>query len=492
MQQSNDGSDRWRNRYDDIVRTTQGAIEKFGAEAMAARKRAQQIQDKEVGDGIYNSLAEILTLEEMEARFVYVADGGFVFDRKNPKHLMGLASFKTLLAASTTESVNPANGKIQTQSTAGLWVKSIQRDDVFSLTFRAGGEFFTLDPQGRQCVNTWTGFDRSVDPGDASAQPFIDHVAWLFGERADDFLDWLAHIEQAPGVLPHTAWLHISTSTGTGRGWLAGILARVFAGYSAPALDLMGTLTSGFNGRLAGKVFASTDEIREGGKGQWQHAEKLKELITAETREINPKYGRQSLEFNACRFLLFSNHRSAIPLTGSDRRMEVAINDSPARDEAYYARLYQLREDARFVAAVARFLGNRDIRHFNPGAHAKQSLDRDQVIDASTSEEQFELQDCTDKYPYELATAEMLKAWAGVDAFGGNAYSFKRNVESCGWVRIARVRWDFKGNQKRHFIYAKAAVADRWKKSQREFLNQIPKRYGGVADDVDWDLYDLV
>jgi hypothetical protein len=172
--------------------------------------------------------------------------------------------------------------------------------------------------------------------------------------------------------------------------------------------------------------------------------------------------------------------------------MEVAINDSPARDEAYYSRLYQLREDPRFVAAVARFLGNRDIRDFNPGAHAKQTDDRDQVIDASTSEEQVDLQDCTDKYPYELATAEMLKAWAGADAFGGNAYSFKRNVESCGWVRIARVSWMCKGYQKRQFIYAKAAAADRWKKNQREFLNQIPKRYGGVADDVDWDLYDFV
>ena len=38
------------------------------------------------------------------------------------------------------------------------------------------------------------------DPADAKM--LIDHIRWLFGDRAEEFLDWLAHLEQKPGELP--------------------------------------------------------------------------------------------------------------------------------------------------------------------------------------------------------------------------------------------------------------------------------------------------
>ena len=92
-------------------------------------------------------------------------------------------------------------------------------------------------------------------------------ATYLFGDDATRFLDWLAHIEQRPGELPHHGWLHISPEHGTGRNWLASVIARLWKGYVAPNFDLSGMLRTGFNGALSRKLIAIVDEIREGGSG---------------------------------------------------------------------------------------------------------------------------------------------------------------------------------------------------------------------------------
>jgi hypothetical protein len=159
-----------------------------------------------------------------------------------------------------------------------------------------------------------------------------------------------------------------------GRNWLAGVLARVWAGSVASNLDLVAMLKNGFNGQLSRKLLAVVDEIREGGRdSQWEHAEKLKSVITEETRLINPKYGRQTVEFNACRWLMFSNHLSAIPMDANDRRFEVVSLETAPHGASYYKQLYALWESPQFIAAVAQYLGQRDISRFNAGGHAKKT-----------------------------------------------------------------------------------------------------------------------
>ena len=127
------------------------------------------------------------------------------------------------------------------------------------------------------------------------ARAFIDHVYWLFGDSADRFMMWLAHIEQEPGILPHHGWLHISPTPGTGRNWLSSVLTRVWAGQVAASVNLHRLLTGDFNGPLAHKVLAISDEIRvaQKGSGRWIHKEKLDEMITCEYRQVNPKFGKE-------------------------------------------------------------------------------------------------------------------------------------------------------------------------------------------------------
>jgi hypothetical protein len=419
------------------------------------RRQRQQAQNRTIGEGdFFCALPEVMETSQMLDRFVFLSDGSMVFDTAHPKHTIGLGDFRNATAASFTEIPTgefARDGKPKTKRVqhAQTWVQHAERRTAIGTTFHAGAGVFVADPKGRHCVNTWTGFDRSADGSRGNASIILGHIQWLFKDRADDYLDWLAHIEQRPGELPHTSWLHIASNTGIGRNAMSGVLARVFAGYSALSVNLEGMLSSGFNDELSGKVLAVVDEIRTGGREQWAHAEKFKQTITEPQRQINPKFGRKSLEFNACRWLIFSNHRSALPLDDTDRRVEVVISDERPQSPEYYKRLYAAIDDGPLIAAFADFLRARNISTFNPGRQAKRSDDKRQVIEVNRSATQTDLVEFNEDYPCELVTAQRLQSADGMQAFGGDGAKFSYAAQTAGWEKLVRVT--IKGLQTRLF-----------------------------------------
>lgn len=354
------------------------------AASTEARRDHQKEENRRIGAGETNALTpDIITLDQALKRFVFISDGSRVADLQHPRLDLSLSDFNNTFAASLVRDRKGDNHAI-----TKLWRSNKSRQTVATRTFRAGAGEITTNPNDLSAINTWRRIIRA--PGDAAlAAPFVNHIKWLFGDQADDFLDFLAHIEQKPGELPHTAWLHIAEKTGLGRNWIAGVLARVWPGYVAASLDVVQILEGSFNGPLAGKLLAQVDEIREGGSTNgWRISEKLKSLINEFIRTINPKYGRVTQEFNCCRWLFFSNHRSALRLTENDRRFNISICEAEPRDPEYYKSLYQLLEQPGFILGVAAFFAQRDISRFNPGARAKPSKGRSAVIAESRSEAQ--------------------------------------------------------------------------------------------------------
>lgn len=213
------------------------------------------------------------------------------------------------------------------------------------------------------------------------------------------FLNWLAHIVQHPEVLPHTAYLMITQTTGIGRNLLASMIVRVLRGYVAAGISLPEILDGGFTGRVSQKLLAIVDEAREGGgERRYQRAEKLKSIITEVHRHINHKYGLQFVEKNCCRWLMFSNHLDAIPFDVFDRRIVVIANPTERREPAYYERMFPLLDDHIFIAAVRRLLETRDISLFRPGEiapmnEAKQKALAGMMTDAERVVAEFK-EDC--------------------------------------------------------------------------------------------------
>lgn len=415
MQRSALARDKWE-REDYLPRTILSAVARqFEVFVDEATRRREQIEEAmRIGEGSDEiRLAGTITLDEMLPRFVFIQDGQQVVDLQQPQHVAALGDWKATFKASTTtlEVKGQFNfdgtPKTKTYETAALWEKSPKRQIAQAVTFLAGGKRVVRDPKGREAVNTWNPPERSTLPGDPSL--FLEHVGYLFGDDAPRFLDWLAHIEQRPGELPQFGWLHISDKQGTGRNWIAGVVARLWPGYAAVNFDLAAFFRTGFNDRLSSKIIAVVDEINEGAnESKWRNSETMKSLVNEGQRTINPKFGRIREEFNACRWLVFSNHRGALALNETDRRFNVVIREGVPRAPDYYARLYAALKEPAFIAGVAHFLRTRDLSAFNPGAHAVMNAAKEAVIAANRSEADDLLVDLARVWPADVIQTSTL------------------------------------------------------------------------------------
>lgn len=189
-------------------------------------------------------------------------------------------------------------------------------------------------------------------------------------------------------MLPHTHYLMVASQTGIGRNWLTSLLARVWAGATRLGFDLVGAMQSGFNGALSRRLLVIVDELKaaDTSYGTASHAQQLKTMLTVEHRGINPKFGRQHIEFNCARWLMLSQHYDALPLERADRRVIVITNPTERRSTDYYAAAYARLDDADFVQAVGHWLAARDIRGFNPSEPAPLTASKAKAIDACVSD----------------------------------------------------------------------------------------------------------
>lgn len=451
--------------------------EEYLEQQRLARRERQMEENRQIGEETPPVvMPEILTPSQMLTRFAFAYHGSAVVDLENPMVSYALPDFRNMTAASRL--------KIEEKEVpvAGVWLKHPKRITVASRTFRPGHSQFTTDPDGRACVNTWQPFER-FEPSLRSAENvalFEDHIDFLFGADAGRFLDWLAHIEQKPGQLPHVAWLHIAEATGVGRNWVASVLTRIWRGRVAASFNLTSTLATGFNAHLSNKLLAVVDEVREGGRDDaWAHSEALKTLVTQETRLINEKYGRQWTEYNCCRLLLFSNHWNALPLDDTDRRFEVAAWGGKKRTPAYYSRLYGALADGGFTSDIATWLAQRDISSFNPGAHASASAAKKILVAGQISEPKSYGLAIRDGWPSDLisctALAEVIDPRSN-----GSLSALVRNVAiECGMRPFTR-RVRVAGKPTR--LYA-IRNAERWAKAAgKEIAAEVMRGFPGALD----------
>jgi hypothetical protein len=409
-------------------------------EAEAERRREQREANRKIGAGsnIIPS-TEIHTVSEMLGRYVFIREGSLVADVTCPHAVLSLTDFKNATAGSKHKVGTAAGVKMLPASK--VWLESADRQEADTLTFHAGAKRMTVAPDAnKRALNLWVPTVRPDPPEnwEWQAARFVNHVHWLWGDQADAFLDWLAHIEQKPGELPHYGWIHISRIHGKGRNWISSVLSRLWRGNVAASLDLIGVLEDGFSGRLSRCLLAIIDEINEGGNHTYRHAQALRQIVTAEVREINPKYGRRHIEYNAARWLLFSNHAGAIPLGDDDRRFWVVSHEGPARDEAYYTSLYGRLEDLAFIASVAEYLRTRNIAGFNPGQRPAITEAKAELIAVTQSEEEATFKELVARWPVDLITASELWPHLGLDELKRPAT--RHAMERAGIRKLRKVR----------------------------------------------------
>lgn len=381
-----------------------------------ARRQAQKEETRLLGESIGPEVSitpTVMNLKQMLSDLVYVARGKGVVMR-GTKQAFKLDDASVFFAASKTE-VPGDEGKTKSVATLSCWLGNAeQRKTVGLMTWRPSEREFCepvemVDGHGT-AYNTWRGLRpyQVPDNWETWANWFNYHLSYLVPVDAERgrFLQWLAHIVQRPGELPHTAYLMVTKTTGTGRNWLTSVLARVLTGYTALGVSLGPILDGKFNGILSQKLLATVDEVREGLEGdKYARGEALKKLITEERRQIDHKYGLQLVEQNCCRWLILSNHESdALPFDNTDRRLNVIANPEHRRDEAYYATLYSLLAEPAFVASVRHLLQTTSLEGFNAGAPAVMNDAKQRMVENMTGAVDRAVAGFMDTWPDRVAT----------------------------------------------------------------------------------------
>jgi hypothetical protein len=430
-------------------------LDKDAAEAKRAdneRRNQQRAENVAIGQGPPQEapLPEIFTEEQLHKRAVYIVQGRQI--ALLPKNEGDRVEFYTgedftgyaLASRELVEDAKRSDGKrsIRSVSVVQKWMFSTVRITVQTRTFAPGQGRFCHDPEGTLAINSFTPWIRKA-PRDwrKRVKRALEHIAYLIPDKAQYglFLDWLAHIEQHPGVLPHHGWLFITPSFGVGRNWLASLLVRVWPGYVAPSLNLTKLLKSDFNEPLKRKVLAIVDEIVSGetGNARYTLENALRQMVTEGERWINEKNRPQYLEHNAVRWLLFSNHENALPLSPRDRRFEVVANPVEPKPLPYYTELYSLLTDRDFIASFAMYLSKRDVTSFNPGRMPTNNAAKQAVIEASKSELRRNLEFVVEHWGAEVAATYHLCRAAGVRSEEpGQARSFGHVMRELGCERF--------------------------------------------------------
>ena len=435
------------------------------AEEEEDRRAEQLARNIEIGDEIDEPiLPVILTLEEMIARFVYIGQSGVVVDRVSGR-------IRKKDVANTEYAASQTKVKKKPVLTLKLWLKSEQRVGVDMLAWVPGQPQICAPPESTQgettAFNSWRGLRPLRPPAPknwkARSKPFIDHIAFLMPDKSERerFIQWLAHIVQRPEVLPHTCYLMTTPKTGIGRNLLASMLTRALRGHVAASISLPELLDGGFNGRLSRKLLAIVDEAREGtGDKRYARGERLKTIVNQEHRDINPKYGVQSVEKNCCRWLMFSNHPDALPFDNTDRRIIVIENPEQQKPPAYYEQLFRLLDDKLFISSIRKLLETWDISTFRPGEHAPMNAAKVKALDFMMGDVDRLVNDFKEDCKTELTSRETIRSFVDEQTQGRiNETHLTHAIAASGMVNTGRripVPETFTGGKRQSIVIVKA------------------------------------
>jgi hypothetical protein len=398
---------------DSILEAMNANLSAFSdAESHELRKQWTRQRNWDIANGgrtLEPFKSERVNLEQMLERCIYVMARDEVV-MLPPDHLsdygLRLASipprhFKNMTAGNLVQDGTRTNrhGDPVLVEAADLWLKDSERKNVTEAMYAIGKERFISSPSGDLSVNLWTPMKRRRVEADINI--FHTHMSYIVPNHDDreKFLDWLAHCEQQPQVLPHYGWLFWTEKFGVGRNWLSSVLSRVWVGEVAPSLDLVALLGGTFNNALSCRRCAVVDEIHIGTNNSlFTLSARLRQIMTEEIRMINPKYGKMTAEYNTTRWLVFSNHDDALPIPEDDRRFEIVHNPEWVQPQEYYDRLYRALDDDEFIAGVSHFLASRDLSKFNPGARPRMTDAKRHIIKTSTPQLERDAQETVKKW----------------------------------------------------------------------------------------------
>lgn len=267
-----------------------------------------------------------------------------------------------------------------------LWLEHPERLTLRDIQYFPGKPRI-YELQGELMLNNHKGNDLVAveEAHPAQIQPFLDHVEYLFPEKDDRdlFTRWLAVTIQRPQF--RVPWMPLIISEpGVGKGWLYELL-QLLMGRDNCAVIVPKDLESGFNEWLFEKTLVLVDELKIGGKGQYDVIESMKAIISNPQINVNIKFGAKGDYLIFPNLLGYSNHSNAAPLPQDDRRFWVHQVLAGRQAPDYYDDLFKWL-DTDGPAHVYAWLKALDISKWNAAAPPPMTKAKQHMINSFKSE----------------------------------------------------------------------------------------------------------
>lgn len=224
------------------------------------------------------------------------------------------------------------------------------------------------------------------------------HIAHLLADEREQrmFLDWLSWVVQNPGRHANYAVL-LQGVEGDGKSFFAELMRAVMGVSNVKMVNADTIINSNFTGWAVGQCVCCVEEVRiVGSKGQdkWATVNKIKPFITNHVIEIHAKNKEPRNVVNTTSYLMFSNHKDALPMDDSSRRYMVLFSKWQRREDimafeqenpTYYTKLYAAIEES--PGALRKWLlGHEQADGFNPVGAAPDTAARRVMINRSKPE----------------------------------------------------------------------------------------------------------
>jgi hypothetical protein len=255
-------------------------------------------------------------------------------------------------------------------SAGAAWRRSLNRREYEQIGYWP-------DDHGRpgKSYNLWRSW--GVGPKQGDWATIYDHIQGVIAHgdknKANDIIDWCAHMVQRPWEKPGVALVLIG-GQGTGKSLLTHIVARVIGRQNTLITANGKKLFAQFNWHLADKVLIGAEEAFFAGHRELK--DQLKHLLTGDEIEVEQKFGQRMSMKSMHRMIMTSNRANVIEMSDDERRFLVCdVSDKRRGDRSYFAPLWRAAngEDNATLAAFMHELKTRDITNWKPEQAARNS-----------------------------------------------------------------------------------------------------------------------
>lgn len=310
-------------------------------------------------------------------RYIHAEEGRMVCDltKKPHRSLSKLEDFREATMQIKKEIAAPTKtepDKTKFVSVCDLWRAHPDKRVVQASGYLPGGDRIFVDEEDDlSYINTFymPDFSKYTDFfGDISV--YLEHMGYLLPveEEREWFIDWMAFCLQRPEERCKVTPLHVSVPHGTGRGWVVELLDILHGSWNCRKTKFK-TLCGegsggGFNDYFNRSLLCCIEEVKESSK-RYDVDDTIRDFLTEKKLNVNIKHGSNETDLVYTNFFFMSNHPDALVFKQSDRRIQVLSGPEDVRPQQYYSKLYDWLKNMDNIAALNRYLRERDISNFN-------------------------------------------------------------------------------------------------------------------------------